>query len=697
MKRTLASFILPLMLTGARAGIIAQWNFNSPTPDSDTGTGTLLPSSGQGTALFCGGTTSTFATGCTNDPAPAADNSGWNTSSYATQGTSNKMTGVQFNVSTLGYSDIVIRWDHRVSSSASKYCRLQYCPDGATWTDYPVPVAAMAVVSTRQNYFEAQTNSLVGVTEVENCAGFSFRIVAEWESTAVGGSDNYIPTYATNNYSRNGTIRFDMVTVSGTPIPGANTPPGISGFSAQTLRVGHSTGPLPFNIWDAEDTPESLTLLLASSNESAVPAGNLVLGGSGNNRTLTVSAGEQPGISTVTVAVLDSGGLSNHTSFQVTVLPLNTAPVISGPPATNTLVNTATADLPFTVGDLESPAESLTVSGSSANSALIPNDATHIVFGGSGSNRTVSLIPATGQTGVAPLTLTVSDGTNNSSAVFPVLVTPSAEVLFYDPFEYPDGSLLTNSAFLWEHRSGVIGQAQVTHGKLQVTTDQTEDVIAPLIGGPYARSNSTVLYASLKATFLSLPKEAPALFAHFADGSMLRGRIYAGTSNAMTGFYRLFVANGSNTNHMIPANLSPNVAYTVVTRYDLDAASTTVWLNPSAETDPGVTADDPQSAVSIASYGFRQDSDLGATLLVDDLRVGLSFASVLPPPPTLQPIPLTFERRSGSVVLRWTNANLLLQSAPGVRATFTNVPGATSPFTNATTGTGKYFRLKSQL
>jgi len=484
--------------------------------------------------------------------------------------------------------------------------------------------------------------------------------------------------------------------VMGTPIPGANTPPGISGFSSQTLRVGQSSSPLAFTVWDAEDPGEDLTVFPSSSNDSVVPTANLVVDGSGNNRTLTVTAGAQPGSATISLAVLDSGGLSNQTSFLVTVLPLNTTPFISEVPGTNTLLNTGTPALPFTVGDMESAVETLSVSANSSNPALVPNDTTHIAFGGSGSNRTISLTPAVGQVGVAPMTVTVSDGVNQSSSVFPLLVTSSTNVLFYDPFDYPNGSLLTNSAFLWGHRSGIFGQAQVTNGKLQVTTDQTEDVLAPLIGGPYARSNNTVLYASFRMTFMTLPKIAPGLFAHFADGSVLRGRIYAGTSNTIEGNFRLFIANGSNTNTLIPALLSTNATYTVVTRYDIDAASTTVWLNPTAETDPGVTATDAQSASPIASYGFRQDSDLGATLLVDDLRVGLSFASVVPSTTALQPIPLTCERRSGNIILRWTNANFILQSAPSLKTAFTNIPGAVSPFTNSMTGPGKFFRLKSQ-
>src|SRR5262249_51204787 len=148
----------------------------------------------------------------------------------------------------------------------------------------------------------------------------------------------------------------------------------------------------------------------------------------------------------------------------------------------------------------------------------------------SGSNRTVTVTPANGQTGVAVLTLTVSDGTNTASSVFPLMVTESADEILYDPFSYADGSLLTNSGGLWANRSGTLGDCQVTNGQIQVSTSLTEDVAGSLIGGPYVKSNGTVLYASFKAKFLSLPKATPGYFAHFANGSTLRGRVYAGTT-----------------------------------------------------------------------------------------------------------------------------------------------------------------------
>jgi hypothetical protein len=56
---------------------------------------------------------------------------------------------------------------------------------------------------------------------------------------------------------------------------------------------------------------------------------------------------------------------------------------------------------------------------------------------------------------------------------------------------------------------------------------------------------------------------------------------------------------------------------------------------------------------------------------------------------------LNIQRLGNNVILSWTNAAFNLQSAPAITGTFTNVPGATSPFTNAVTGGQAFFRLIS--
>jgi hypothetical protein len=391
--------------------------------------------------------------------------------------------------------------------------------------------------------------------------------------------------------------------------------------------------------------------------------------------------------------VTDSGGRSNTTHFTVTVLPANTAPFLSGLAFTNTLTGVATSPLPFAVGDAESPAGNLTVAGSSANALLVPNAPANLVFGGSGSNRTLSITPAPGQTGVAPITVTVSDGTNTGSATFPLMVTPSTNVVFCEPFAYADGSLLTNSGFLYDNRSGTNGDCLVSGGQVQLCAARSEDLLAPLIGGPYNKSNGVVLYASFKVKFLNLPKSTPDYFLHFAGGgNHLLGRVYASTANAMDGFFRLSVANGTDTNTtQLVVNLTTNVAHALVMRYDVDAATTTLWLNPATESSPSVTATDTVTAYRIDSIGLRQDAGFGATLLVDDLKVGLSFAAVTAAArPTL-----SIQPAGSKVILFWSDAAYALQAAGAAAGSFTNVPAAASPFTNPVSSPGTFFRLKS--
>ena len=71
--------------------------------------------------------------------------------------------------------------------------------------------------------------------------------------------------------------------------------------------------------------------------------------------------------------------------------------MVDNPPTISDIADQATSeDVPtpaiaFTVGDAETPAASLTVSASSSNTTLVPNE--NIVFSGSGANRTVAITP----------------------------------------------------------------------------------------------------------------------------------------------------------------------------------------------------------------------------------------------------------------------------------------------------------------
>ncbi len=189
--------------------VFAQWNFNSITPDNNTTTGTTTPSIGMGTAALVNGTTATFATGDTAlDPAGSTDNSGWNTTTYPAQGAGNKTRGVQFTVSTAGRKNIVISWSSQSSNTGSKYGRLQYTTNGIDFVDFP----AAFINGTS---FTAKTNSLAAISGVNNNTNFAFRFVSEFENTAANTANtNYVPANS-SSYATTGTMRYDMVTVSG--------------------------------------------------------------------------------------------------------------------------------------------------------------------------------------------------------------------------------------------------------------------------------------------------------------------------------------------------------------------------------------------------------------------------------------------------------------------------------------------------
>src|SRR4051794_40771078 len=104
------------------------------------------------------------------------------------------------------------------------------------------------------------------------------------------------------------------------------------------------------------------------------------------------------------------------------VSPQPGAPTISDVPDQTTNEDTATAVIPFTVGDDATPPAFLRVTASSSNQTLIPD--ANIVLGGSGASRTVTLTPAPDQNGTATISLTVSDGTQTTTKSFVLTVVP---------------------------------------------------------------------------------------------------------------------------------------------------------------------------------------------------------------------------------------------------------------------------------
>lgn len=206
-----------------------------------------------------------------------------------------------------------------------------------------------------------------------------------------------------------------------------NQAPTISEIVDQATSQDTATAPIPFTIGDTETAASNLTLVATSDNVSVVPTNNIVFGGSDSNRTVTITpASGQSGDANITITVSD-GSATASTTFLVSVVagrPANTPPTISAIPDQTVSQNTPTAAIPFTVGDAESDASSLSVSATSSDTNLLP--VSNIVFGGGGSNRTVTIMPAGGALGSATVTITVSDGDLSSSSALNFTVNPAS-------------------------------------------------------------------------------------------------------------------------------------------------------------------------------------------------------------------------------------------------------------------------------
>jgi len=213
----------------AHASVITQWNFNSVEVDGSFSTGTLVPNIGAGTASVVGGITdagffSGSANGGSTDPVLSPNNSAWQTTDYPTTNVDSGQTGVQFNVSTAGASNIVVSWDQRHSNTSSRWVGFQYSTNGTDFIDF-----AIFEGNNGDTWFNNRTVDLTGVAGVDNNADFAFRIVAIFAP----GTSEYAASRSTSNFA-GGTWRFDMVTV--VPAPGAMALLGLGGLVAARRR-----------------------------------------------------------------------------------------------------------------------------------------------------------------------------------------------------------------------------------------------------------------------------------------------------------------------------------------------------------------------------------------------------------------------------------------------------------------------------
>ncbi len=126
-------------------------------------------------------------------------------------------------------------------------------------------------------------------------------------------------------------------------------------------------------------------------------------------------------------------------------LSLTSPPTLTPIKAQSIVEDGSTGALSITVTDAQAAAGSLTLSATSTNPTLAPSAS--FLFGGSGSNRTINIVPANLESGTAGITFTVSDNLASVSSTFSLTVIE----------EPPTISSIPNQSIGVNETSGAIG------------------------------------------------------------------------------------------------------------------------------------------------------------------------------------------------------------------------------------------------
>lgn len=202
MRAILTSLVLCMLFAcSASADVITQWNFNNITPGN---VATATPSTGSGSLVLFGGlTTPNTGSAGAGSTDTAATNLAFQTTTYALQGGSAR--GVQFSVSTAGFTGISVSWDQRHSNTSARGVEFFYSTDGTNFISF-----ASFTATSGDAWFNNRSVDLSSIAAVDNNSNFSFRILQR----ATSGS-NYEASNPLSTYASTGTVRFDMVTING--------------------------------------------------------------------------------------------------------------------------------------------------------------------------------------------------------------------------------------------------------------------------------------------------------------------------------------------------------------------------------------------------------------------------------------------------------------------------------------------------
>ena len=177
----------------ARADELAVWNFNDSNLNVDHGNGTLTSNLVVANILFAAGTTNN---------ARAGDIAGQALSLQGGTGVANNGRNLTFNISTLGFSNIVVSFATQGTSTGFNSNQFQYSLDGINFVDFGAPYVPLSAFGSLPVVF-----TLSSILGLNNNPTAAFRIVFNGATSSTG------------------TNRIDNFVIEGTPVDTSSTIP----------------------------------------------------------------------------------------------------------------------------------------------------------------------------------------------------------------------------------------------------------------------------------------------------------------------------------------------------------------------------------------------------------------------------------------------------------------------------------------
>jgi CSLREA domain-containing protein len=254
------------------------------------------------------------------------------------------------------------------------------------------------------------TNGMMSPTSGTLAAG------AAGSTFTSANASNAVATATVDNQNANAPITVNAPSFSINDVSHNEGDSGTTSFTFTVTKTGATAFGASVDYATADGTAT------APSDYTALPPTTLNFGSNETTKQITVLVNGDTSVepneaftvhlsNAVNASIADADGTGTITNDDTAA---NTNPTISDIGDQTITEDNSTGAIPFTVGDAEQSAASLSVSGSSSNQTLVPD--ANITFGGAGANRTVTVTPAAGQTGTATITVTVDDGQGGTAS-----------------------------------------------------------------------------------------------------------------------------------------------------------------------------------------------------------------------------------------------------------------------------------------